>query len=480
MNGANLQLMIAALRARFGIFAAILGITVLVTTVVSLLMPKTYKATVSLLADVKEEQQSLSAGNPLIATREAVPYLQTQTDVITSERVARMVAQDLKLSQNPKLVEKYVDERGSNMDGFNDWIAAQLLERLKVETSQSSVIRVNYSASDPVVAARVANGFAKAYIDTTLELRVEPARQAGAWFDEQLKGLRANLEDAQGKLTDYHRQRGIVSADERFDVENMRLSELSVQLAKVQDITLDMGSREAQAKSLMSSGVAVEKLPEVIANPLIQKIKTDLVLSETKLREMAAQYGPNYPPYQRQQAEVSSLRGQLSSEMRTIVAGIENSARQSREREVQLRRALAEQRARVLALKEDRNDMTVLTRNVESAQRAYDTAMQRAVNSKVDSRASQPSVNVLSPALVPAKPFRPRILLNIGAAALLGTILGLGIVMLMEMADRRVRSRDDLAFDSLPMLGTLRTWQPVGGPLLSNLTAARRTLPAPG
>src|SRR2546430_11466751 len=67
-------------------------------------------------------------------------------------------------------------------------------------SSDLSVIQASFTCADPRWAAAIANAYAKAYVDTMLELRVAPTRKAAAWFDEQLKGLRANLEDAQAKL----------------------------------------------------------------------------------------------------------------------------------------------------------------------------------------------------------------------------------------------------------------------------------------
>jgi len=277
-----------------------------------------------------------------------------------------------------------------------------------VEPSQSNVIQASFSSADPRFSALVANAFAKAYIDTMLELRVEPTRQAAAWFDEQLKTLRANLEDAQAKLTEYHQRQGIVSADERSDVENTRLGLLSDQVARAQDQTFQWNSREQQARSFLKQGRSPDRLPDVLDNPFIQKLKTDLLHGEARLQELATQYGANHPQYQRQVSENQSLREKLDSEMRKVVAGVESSARQSRQHEVELAKALAAQRARLLELKESRNELTVLRRNVESAERAYDTAMQRSVVSQVDSRASQTNVTVLNQAFVPGVPSHPR------------------------------------------------------------------------
>ena len=474
----NFNLLLSVLRARWSLFAVVLGVTVVAATTVSLLLPKTYRATASLLLDYKNEQSMSGALHPLLQPHERLSHMQTQADIITSERVARKVVQDLKLGAAPALqadFEKRTDGKGS----IEDWLVAGLLEKLKVETTQSNVINVAYQSTDPGFSAQIANAFAKAYVDTMIELRVNPTRQAAAWFDEQLKGLRASLEEAQARLTSYHRKKGIVSADERLDVENSRLGELSAQAVRTQDQTFDWISREEQAREIQRRGGTLEELPEVIANPHIQKLRSDLLQGEAKLQELATQYGANYPQYQRLQSENRSLREKIDSEMKKILAGLEASARQSGQREAALRNAMAAQRSRLLELKEDRDELTVLTRNVESAQRAYDTALQRGVINQVESHVSQANVTVLNPAAVPARPYRPRVTLNIALSVVVGTMLGVGTIILMELLERRVRRREDLdnAWDA-PLLGVLNEWRPTERSLHGR--GVGRALPSPG
>jgi len=469
------QQFLLALRARFGVFATVLVATVLAATVASLLLPKSYRATVSLLVDAKNEQ-SLSNVLPLMLPQEKPSYLQTQMEIITSKRVARRVVQDLKLAENPSTRAEF--ESGGE-GSIEDWLVEALLKRLKVETSQSSIINATFSSSDPRFSARVADAFAKAYVDTMLELRVEPTRQAAVWYDEQLKSLRANLEDAQAKLTNYLQREGIVSTDERFDVDSTRLGALSEQVVKAQEQTFQWNAREQQARRFLKEDGSPERVPDVLDNPFIQRLKADLMQGEAKLQDLSMQYGSNYPQYQRQLSENRSLRRKLDVEMRKVVGGIASSARQSRQREADLVNAMAAQRARLLELKENRNEFTVLRRNVESAERAYDTAMQRHVVSQVESRSSQSSVTVLNPAVVPSRPFQPKIVLNIALSVVIGTMLGIAIVLLMEIFDRRVRSRGDLALD-VPLLAVLNTWQPPQGRLLGPPSGAGRALPNPG
>jgi chain length determinant protein EpsF len=476
----NIQKLFLALRARPGIFALVLAITVLTTLAVSWLLPKTYIATASLLLDSKDEQ-SLGNANmlapALLQQQQQAAYMQTQVDIIQSRKVVNKVVRDLRLAENPEAREAF--EESGGVGSFENWLAERLLKWLKVETSQSSVVQIAYKSSDPQFAAQAANGFAKAYIDTTLELRVEPTQRTAEWFDGQLKGLRTDLERAQAKLTDYQREKKIVATDDHTDVENARLSELSTQLVLAQSQASEAESKERMARSFLATGASADRLPEVLSNPFIQRLKSELLVVEAKLHHLSADLGSNHPLLQSQRSEYRNLRSQLDNEMKKIVVGLTNSARQARQYEAQLRSAMAEQRARVLEMKDYRNEIGLLSRNVESAQRAYDAAMQRFVVNKVESGANRTNVSVLDSAIVPARPARPNIPLNIALSVIMGAMLGLGVVFFMEQFDRRVRSLDDLASAEVPLLAQLNAWQPGQG-LLGRPRDRGWALPAPG
>src|SRR5262245_35221875 len=303
----SIQQFLLALRARFSLLILIVAATVVAAAAVSVFLPKSYKATVSLLVDANKDEQSLSNSlRPLMLPQERANYLQTQADIITGEKVAHKVVKDLKLADMPSRRAAFQKE-AKGLGAIEDWLAEGLLKKLKVETSQSNVIQVSFSSADPEFSAQVANAFAKAYIATMLELRVEPTRQAAAWFDEQLKSLRANLEDTQTRLTDYQKKQGIISADERYDVENARLSELSSQLVKAQEQAFDLDAREQQARDFLKRGASPDRLPDILSNVHIQKLKEELAHGESKLHELSAQYGANHPAYRRQVSENQGL-----------------------------------------------------------------------------------------------------------------------------------------------------------------------------
>jgi len=466
------------LRARYRVVLFVLAVTVLTTTVVSLIIPKTYVATASLLIDTRDEQTLAN----ILSSHQQLGY-QTQVDIITSQRVALKVVHDLKLAESPVAIKNFEDD-AKGKGSIEDWLAQNLLKRLKVDTSsQTSVVQIIYSATDPKFAAAVANAFAKAYIDTNLELRVEPSRQTSEWFDDQLKSLRANLEEAQAKLTAYQKEKNIVSVDERFDVENTRLNEMSSQLVQAQNQTYDNAVRQKLGAQAVSSGGSLENIPEVIGNPFIQSLKTEILKNEAQLKDLSTQLGPNHPQYQRLLSETQSLRERLDQEMKRVISSMEGSTHQSQQREVELKNAIAAQRARVFELKQYRDQLSPLEQEVEAAQHAYDTAMQRFTVSKVDSRANQTNVSVLTPAIEPLEPSRPKIILNIVLSVIIGAMLGVGTAFLMELADQRVRSVADLAGEpGVPVLAVLgfKTAVITKNALLARILSGASRLLSPG
>ncbi|HET7728871.1 MAG TPA: chain length determinant protein EpsF [Usitatibacter sp.] len=467
----NIHQFLLALRGRLWVFLSLLLATILAAVAVTLVLPKTYHASVALLVDNRDEQ-SLQGTVP--SARERTGYMQTQIDIIGSQRVARRVVENLKLAENPQAQQAFAEARVPGT--IEDWIAAGLLSNLKVEASQSSVIQILYAARDAKSAATVANAFAQAYMDTTLNLRTEPTKQAAAWFDEQLKTLRTQFEQAQGRLNAFQKEKGIIATDERFDVENARLAELSTQALQAQNMSYDAASRSG----LASGNASPESIPEVLGNPLVQSLKTELLRAEAALTELSTRLGPNHPQYQQQASHVAALRSRMNGEISRVVAGVRNVTSSSNARTGALQAALENQRKRVIELREARNQAFVLTREVETTQKAYEAALARYLVNKVESGARQTNVTILNPAVEPSRPARPKTMLNIVLGVIVGFILGLGAVFLLELLDRRVRSGDDLegGLDA-PLLGTLQPWRPshlLGGPPGGS---PHRALPSP-
>src|SRR5712671_2908200 len=105
----TLHQFLLALRGRIWIFLALVLATIVAAILVTLVMPKTYQATTSVLVDVKDEQM---LNTPLGSPRAQLGYMQTQIDIMQSQRVARKVVEDMKLADNPGVQAAFARKGG--------------------------------------------------------------------------------------------------------------------------------------------------------------------------------------------------------------------------------------------------------------------------------------------------------------------------------------------------------------------------------
>ncbi|MDB5799661.1 MAG: epsF [Rhodocyclales bacterium] len=442
----SLQQFLLALRAWRWVVFSVMLVVVATAVAVSLVLPKTYQASSSVVVDVKSSDPVVGS---LMPNQMLPGYMATQIDIISSPRVARHVVKTLKLDQDPAIREEWrVATKGRGE--VETWVADDLQKRLEVRPArESSVISIAYSGPDAAQAARLANAFAQAYIDVNLELKVDPARQYAAWFDERNKSLRGELEAAQKKLSDFQQAQGIVATDERLDLESARLAELSSQLSSAQSLRADSQSRERQT-------VHPETLPEVVQNNLIQNLRADLSRLEAERDQVSARFGPNHPDFKKVAAELTAVRERLSLETQRIANSLGTANRVSTSREADVRAALETQKKRVLELKAQRDQIAVLQRDVESAQHAYDLVTQRQAQTNLESENRQTNIAVLTYAVPPLRASGPKIIVNTLFSIVLGALLGIAAALLLEFSNRRIRSEEDLAASlGLPVLASL-------------------------
>ena len=209
---------LSILRARKWVALLVFVLVVSTTLATSLLLPKNYTASASVVVDFKPDP--LTAG--LYGSSPPLALMATQVDVINSERVALRAIRTLKLADSPKVREQW--QEATNGEGSIELWMVELFRRqmLVLPSRESSVITVTYRSPDPRFAAAMANAFVQAYLETSLELRVDPARQYSAFFDLRAKEARETLEKAQTRLSSFQKNNGIIANDERFDVEDRK------------------------------------------------------------------------------------------------------------------------------------------------------------------------------------------------------------------------------------------------------------------
>lgn len=437
---------ITILRARWRCAIATVVAVVALVVGVGLARAPQYTASASVLIDIKSTDP---IGGAALAGLPATAYMATQLDVAQSERVLLRALRALGVHQNPEIRTMWQEETLGKGD-YDPWLAELVLKGLVVKPSrESNVMTVSYSSPDPQFSAAMANALVQAYIDTTLELKVEPARQYSGFFDERAKVMREALETAQTRLSKYQQAKGIIATDERLDVENGRLMELSTQLVALQAVAAESSGRQGQAGN-------ADRLQEVLNSPLIAGLTAEASRQESRLTELEQRLGDKHPQVQELRANIAQLRSKIASATRSVTGSLSVNNSVNQTRLTQLQASLDEQRAKVLRLKGQRDEVAVLLRDVENAQRAYDAVLARANQTGMESQNTQTNVSKLKVAGVPAFPSSPKMSLVAAVSIVLGALLGIGLALVREFMDRRVRSEADVVeFLKQPLLVSL-------------------------
>lgn len=444
----TLEQFLRIIRARWKLSLSILVLSVLTTVCASLVFPKKYAAVTKVLIDGRPDPVS---GNQMSANATNMTMLTTQLDIIQSERVARQVVSTLKIGDDPTLRAdwaKSTKERGD----YIAWVADVITKGLKVSLSsrESNVIEIQYEGSDPAFAATLANAYAQAYIDTTIQVKVTPARQYNDFFEERSRLAREKLDSAQQKLAAAQKERGILATEERMDIEMVRLADLSQQVMALRSMKTEADTRTTESRKNLDGSI------DVMNNTTIGGLKSEIAKTEATLEQLLARYGDRYPTVVEVRANLESLRSQLRRETGRVSSTLGMNSSMSGTREIAADKAYNEQREKLMKLKEARSELSVLEREVENAQRMYEAIMARMGQSNLESASAQSPVSILSPAVEPAEASSPKVVLNTIISVILGALVAIIAALGMEMFDRRVRSGDDLTeLLETPLIGRL-------------------------
>jgi uncharacterized protein involved in exopolysaccharide biosynthesis len=163
------------------------------------------------------------------------------------------------------------------------------------------------------------------------------------------------------------------------------------------------------------------------------------------LSELATQVGENHPQYRQALSEVDALKKQMNRMLELISGSLQSSVELSQAREDQLKAELAAQKELVLQLSRNRNELALLKQEADNAQSAYDNALARTAQTRLESQIAATDVAVLNSALVPSRPSSPKPLaMTLLLACIAGVLLGVALALSWEWLDQRVRSLLDL------------------------------------
>jgi succinoglycan biosynthesis transport protein ExoP len=463
--------LVVILRARARLIACVTLAALTLAMVITLLWPMRYEATASVVLDPRSDLPVTGISNMSSST--GADLVSTHSELLKSPNVALKVIDALNLEQRPddwhliaapsplnrmrSAVERLFMGSSGPPESMKDLLAIWLLGNVTVSTGRDSrLIKVTYASPNPKFSAAVANAFVRAYHETLLQLRTSPAKHNTQWFEDQLRELKTKFEQAEAKVFKFQQEKGIVASEERLDVENARLADLSTQLAMAQTQGFDSSAKQQQLRDYLRKG-GTDAPTEVLVSPGVIQRQNQLALAEARLNELSQRLGRNHPDLRTAESEVQRARGRVKDEMRVAAEGLMGGGTVAPHRESQLRGALEEQRNKVLKLRKDRAELAILLQESDNARKAFDAAAQRFSQVRLEGLVDQTAVSaVVDSATPPLWPAAPKTFLNLAVGLFGGLVLGIGIALFLETVNRYVRSEADIVdIVGVPVLAVL-------------------------
>ncbi|HXZ68137.1 MAG TPA: Wzz/FepE/Etk N-terminal domain-containing protein [Alphaproteobacteria bacterium] len=431
--------LLAILWARRTVVIGCFASTVLLAVAVTLILPKSYQAKVTVLVD----NEARNAYTNDFETRGfSNDFLGKQVAIVTSNRTAKEVVDELNLAQNQRFAKAYAHTRQTLP--IEDWIAAYLTKAVVVtpQPDQSS-IEIAYRSPDAATAAKVANAFADAYMRTGTDIRVGTAEQTAIELRRQAQTLQGELAEAEKALHQYQQRTGIVETENGLDTEMRKLDGLQKLQTDTNTATEAARAQLTAFRSAKAAGQPVDQLQGVSSDELLKSLRSQLADVNTNLALTKGKFGTQHPDYIAGSAKKVALEHEIQVELDSIEAGFAAAVATGQQKAGDLDKAIADQKQRVVQLQTHWDQYQILINQVKTKRAELDQTVARSGQEAIESRVSTVSAVVLSPADPPAKPNFPNLLLNTALAIGFGGFFGLVMAVLVELFDRRIRSAED-------------------------------------
>src|SRR5215467_9791553 len=436
----------------------VLSIVLVIFTIASIMTWKqkpVYRA--DALVEIQKENANIPTVQELFQLENVSDnYLETQYKVLQSETLARRVINQLHLERHSEFnpaKEGWLESRAhasasipaSAVDpDIEQIVLREFKDRLSVDpVRRSRLVQIAFECQDPHVAAQAVNALTANFIQENLESRWRSAQKASEWLSQQLESFKAKLEKSEDDLQEYAQKNGLLFLEtQKGDTENIvneRLRELQDELTKAQ--------AERYAKESLYRLTEAEDysaLPGVVDNKLMQELTARLAEFERQKAALTPTFTDDYPKMKEIQSQIDQIERRLDAERKRAVQGIVDDYLAATRRENLVRAAFEQQQNQANLVAGRAVQYNILKREVETNKQLYEGLLQRLKEAGVSAGMNASNIRVVDAAVPPTRPVRPRPVLNLSLALLLGLSAGLATAFLKEHLDNTLKNSEDI------------------------------------
>jgi capsular exopolysaccharide synthesis family protein len=443
---------------------SILGLTFAVgilATLIVFAMTPIYRASATLLL---ESQDANIVSIEMIYGLDArsKEYFATQTEILGARPIAENVVDSLGLSEQAEFSS---DSKSSLFDfDWRSWLPFGMrtpasssqpdpreravetyTDKLSIEPIRDTqLVRVEFDSPDPRLAARIANAHAKAYIDSTLDVRVEATKSAADWMSVRLDGLRQELQASEARLQDYREQEQLVDVAGLKALPAQEVSDLSSRLLEVRQV---LASAEIAYLQVMPANGQLDKLlgvPALLADEGMRRAQAAQATEQQAVAELGKRYGVSHPRMIAAQAELDQATENLGNQARSVTESIRKRYEAAKSEETAIVAALGRARQQYQTVGRKESKLASLQQAVDTNRQLYELFYKRLSETSATGDLTAVQARIVVPALVPRTAAKPKKTLIVSVAALLTLLFGVGLSFLLAALDNTVKSSTDV------------------------------------
>jgi uncharacterized protein involved in exopolysaccharide biosynthesis len=328
---------------------------------------------------------------------------------------------------------------------------------VKVEPKRNTrLVDIKVENPSPQLAAEIANGIAKSYARFNLESKLTSTREALVWLSDQMNELKARVQDSEVALQKYREKAGIVGMEQQRNITGQKMMDLNKSFLEAQAARLAVESRMKELTNLSKGGVQSGLLLTSKDNPLLQKLMADYSNLEVELSKALKIYKEKHPEVLKIRSQMDQVQERMKFEIQTTLKSVEAEYRVAKGREDALGQRIDQVKREALDLNEKEIQYTALQRETSSNQQLYDVVLKRVKETGLSGGLETNNIRIVEEALVPSNPVKPRPVLNIALALVVGLMLGAGLAFFLEYFDNTIKTPDEAErYLELPTLGVI-------------------------
>ncbi|MGH7896718.1 MAG: GumC family protein, partial [Candidatus Binatia bacterium] len=335
----------------------------------------------------------------------------------------------------------------------------------------SSLVTISYTATDPELAAAIANAHGKEFSKMTVEARIDVNEDAQQVLEQRLAELKKRTEESEGKLNEFRRRHRVlaVGGNEKENVALERLASLNADYAKAQTERI-----AAEADYNLVKRRQYDQLASMQRDSTYNTLKEQLEQLKSEYGRLSQVYLPSYPKMVALAGQIGGLEKRVADQVHKGVAGVESQYLAAKAKEDALAAEIERTRKDVLDLNDLSVEYQVLARGAEADRQLYTTLISRSKEASIAATVEATNVRVVDPARVPKDASLLGFRRSLSRAAFLGLLFGVCLAFGLEYLDSTIKTPEDAEeFLKVPSLAVVPSFSYQGPTYGAGLTGRR-------